>query len=347
MHPSLRQRKIIHFDMDAFYASVEIRDNPSLRGKPVVVGGSPQSRGVVCTASYEARKFGIRSAMSSAMAHRLCPNAIFLPVNFEKYRAASEEIHAVFRQHTDLVEPLSLDEAYLDVTVNRSGQFAVKIAKLIQQEIWQKLRLTGSAGIAPNKLVAKIASDMNKPFGLTVVLPEQVEDFMRSLPLRKIHGVGPATEQRLKSLGYVKCGDVWSKTEQELCDQLGDNSGHWLYDMSRGIDEREVCTSYERKSMGREETFAQDLQQLPQILPELRRISSDVAECLSEDNLSGRTITLKVKYSDFETITRRLSLPIATADVDAIFNNAVKLLERTEVGDRKIRLIGVSVSNFA
>jgi DNA polymerase-4 len=347
MHPSLLQRKIIHFDMDAFYASVEIRDNPALQGKPVVVGGSPQSRGVVCTASYEARKFGIRSAMSSAMASRLCPHAIFLPVNFDKYRAASEQIHAIFRQHTDLVEPLSLDEAFLDVTTNHQGQFAVKIAHSIQQEIWHKLKLTGSAGIAPNKLVAKIASDFKKPFGLTVVLPNQVEEFMRMLPLRKIHGVGPVTERRLKTLGYEVCSDVWPKTEQQLCQELGDNAGHWLFEMSRGIDQREVCTSYERKSMGREETFAQDLQRIPDILPELRRISNDVAECLADDGLSGRTITLKLKYSDFETITRRLSLAQATADAAIIFDQAVQLLERTEVGERKIRLIGVSVSNFA
>src|SRR3989338_5154126 len=203
IHPSLLKRKIIHFDMDAFYAAVEIRDDPRLQGKPIVIGGSPNSRSVVCTASYPARRYGIRSAMSCARAAFLCPEAIFIKPNFEKYKAASVQIREIFSRYTDLIEPLSLDEAYLDVTNNKLGLYAVQIAKRIKSDIVKELNLTGSAGVAPNKLVAKIASDLNKPDGLTIVLPHQVTEFMRNLPLRKINGIGPATEKRLHGAGPI------------------------------------------------------------------------------------------------------------------------------------------------
>ena len=347
VHPSLLQRKIIHFDMDAFYASIEIRDNPNLKGKPVIVGGSPNSRGVVCTASYEARKFGVRSAMACSVAYRLCPQAIFVPTNFEKYRTAALQIRDIFSNYTDIIEPLSLDEAYLDVTSNTRGLYAIKIAKLIQEEILAKTGLTGSAGIAPNKLLAKITSDINKPHGLTVLLPEKVLDFMRTLPLRKIHGIGPATDLRLAEKGFVFCRDIWPFTLDELTEKLGSNMGPWLYKRARGIDERPVEISRERKSLGKEDTFSKDIDALDILTDKLDIISQQVAASLVKRSIKGKTITLKVKYDDFESITRSQSLPMHTNDTFVIREITKKLLlEKTEAGRRKIRLLGVSVANF-
>ncbi len=345
IHPSLLKRKIIHFDMDAFYAAIEMRDDPSLRSKPVVVGGSPDSRGVVCTANYEARKFGIHSAMACSQAKRLCPQAIFIKPNFTKYSEASQRIRAVFYKYTQLVEPLSLDEAYLDVTDNAEGLYAVKIAKRIQDEIYETIDLTGSAGVAPNKLLAKIASDIRKPKGLTVVLPEKAMDFMRSLPLRKIPGVGPVTEKRLAKHDFRLCSDVWPLSMETLRARVG-NLADWLYNRSRGIDEREVQVSRVRKSLGREETFAVDILDLEQLHEELRLIIKSVIEDLRERNFSGRTITLKVKYADFIQVTRSHSVPVHTHDEAEITKIAFKLFELTEAGQRKIRLLGLSLSNL-
>jgi len=347
VHPSLRRRKIIHFDMDAFYASVEIRDRPELRGKPVIVGGSPDSRSVVCTASYEARKYGVRSAMACSVAKRLCPQAIFLPVNFAKYREASSHIRDIFARFTSLIEPMSLDEAYLDVTDNAHGMYASRIAKEIQQAIFKEIKLTGSAGVAPNKLVAKIASDFRKPFGLTVVTPEQVHEFMRALPLRKLHGVGPATEKRLLELGLKTCEDVWQRGPEALALTLGPSSADWLIASARGIDERPVCTHWERKSLGREETFEKDLHTIESMTRELKLIAQSVESDLLEEEKSGRTITLKVKYSDFQTITRRMTLDTAVSDAQNLFEVSSQLLQRTEAGNKKVRLLGISVSNFS
>ena len=345
VHPSLLQRKIIHFDMDAFYASVEIRDDPDLKGRPVVVGGSPDSRAVVCTASYEARKFGIHSAMSCAQARRLCPQAIFLRPHFEKYQAASQQIHQIFKKYTPLIEPLSLDEAYLDVTDNAGGFFAVKIARLIQEEILAKLRLSGSAGVAPNKLVAKIASDIRKPAGLTVILPHQVRSFMAPLPLRKIHGVGPVTEQRLAAAGLQFCRDIWPYSPEQLQEKVGSLAG-WLYDGAQGIDGRPVSADWVRKSLGREETFQRDLLDLNLLERELYPIVDDVADQLLRRNLKGRTITLKVRYDDFKRITRSHTLLVPTDDRKTIGEIARELLGATDAGRRKIRLLGVSISNL-
>lgn len=348
VHPSLLQRKIIHFDMDAFYASVEIRDDPSLKGKPVIVGGPPNSRGVVCTASYEARKFGVRSAMACSVAYRLCPQAIFVPTNFDKYRATSQQIREIFKNYTDIIEPLSLDEAYLDVTTNERGLYAVKIARLIQEEIFAKLSLTGSAGIAPNKLLAKITSDMHKPNGLTVLLPDRVTDFMQALPLRKIHGIGPATEERLVGKGFKICRDVWPFTVEELTEKLGANMGPWLYRRSRGIDERPVEVSHERKSLGKEDTFSTDILSTDVLITKLEALGHAVAGSLAKRNMKGKTITLKVKYADFESITRSQSIGVYTDDGPLIHEVVKKLLlEKTEAGRRKIRLLGVSVANFS
>lgn len=345
VHESLLKRKIIHFDMDAFYASVEIRDNPALKGKPLVIGGSPNSRSVVSTASYEARKFGIRSAMASSVAARLCPHAIFLRPNFEKYRLASMQIREIFKQYTDLVEPLSLDEAFLDVTQNSKGLYAVKIAKLIQEEILAKIGLTGSAGIAPNKLVAKIATDMKKPMGLTVVLPEQVREFMRRLPLRKIHGVGPATEKRLAELHLHICEDVWSQDPLILEEKLG-STGPWIFRRAQGLDDRPVEVSHVRKSLGQEETFATDLSDKAKMRVELEPMVQGVVESLQKRNLKGKTITLKIRLHDFVRITRSKSLDFFTNSPEPVRETIFKLLDDYDLGANKVRLLGVSMSNF-
>ncbi len=345
LHPWLLQRKIIHFDMDAFYASVEVRANPSLKGKPLVVGGSPQSRGVVCTASYEARKFGIKSAMACSQAARLCPEAIFIPPDFAKYKLASQEIHEIFSRYTHIIEPLSLDEAYLDVTDNAAGLYATAIARRIQEAIQHELHLSGSAGIAPNKLVAKIASDFHKPMGVTVVMPEQVTRFMERLPLRRIHGIGPASEKRLKELGLENCADVWQKSRFWLQENLG-SMGDWLYERSRGLDDRPVETRRQRKSLGKEETFAVDILERSQLEYEIDLLCEEVALALQKKDLRGKTITLKVKYADFTRCTRSQTLPFYTQDAQAIRNCAGQLLDATEAGQRKIRLLGISVANF-
>lgn len=345
IHPSLLLRKIIHFDMDAYYASIEIRDNPSLKGKPVVVGGSPNSRGVVSTASYEARKYGIHSAMACSQAARLCPSAIFVRPNFEKYTSVSQQIRKVFQSYTDLVEPLSLDEAYLDVTNNSLGLYAVKIARKIQEDILAQTGLTGSAGVAPNKLLAKIASDMNKPHGLTVILPDQALSFMEPLALRKIHGIGPATEQRLLSKGLKYCRDVWPYSVEQLTTMVG-NMAEWLFMRSRGIDERSIETSRERKSLGREETFSVDYLDLEILNQELALIVEGVAGDLQKRGLKGKTITLKVKYGDFTRITRSQTIAAPTSDQGIIGSVAHHLMHNTEAGRRKIRLLGVSIANF-
>lgn len=343
--PSLLKRKIIHFDMDAYYASIEVRDNPRLQGIPVVIGGSPASRAVVCTASYEARKFGIRSAMPCSQAARLCPEAIFIPPNFEKYSAVSRQIREIFKSYSPKVEPLSLDEAYIDVTDHLNGRYAVKIAKLIQDEVYSTTHLTGSAGVAPNKLLAKIASDFRKPNGLTAILPTQVLDFMGPLPLRKIHGVGPVSEKHLLAYGFKYCRDLWPYGREELINKVG-SSGNWLYDASRGIDEREVETTWLRKSFGREQTFSKDLTSLVDIKASLDDMTKELSEDIKRENIKGRTITLKLRYSDFTRITRSRSLANPTHDANIIFQVLTSLLDNTEAGIRKVRLAGVAVSNL-
>jgi DNA polymerase-4 len=346
VHPSLLKRKIIHVDMDAFYAAVEVRDNPTLAGKPVVIGGSPQSRAVVCTSSYEARKFGIRSAMSCAQAYRLCPNAVFLSPNFEKYSQVSHQIREIFSRYTELIEPLSLDEAFLDVTDNRSGLYAAQIGKAIQAAVTEELNLSCSVGVAPNKLVAKIASDYRKPAGLTVVAPEKVAAFMSTLEVRKIFGVGPATEKRLNAIGIKSCTDILQIPLITLEEHLG-SFAHWIYTAAQGIDERRVHTSRERKSLGREETFSKDLTSLPHLLDELKALADKTAHDLQNRKITGRTLTLKVKYGDFHQITRSQTLRYSANHEDTLFEAARKLLlEKTEAGQRRIRLLGLSVSNL-
>ncbi len=343
VHASLLERKVIHVDMDAFYASVEIRDNPSLKGKPVIVGGSPEGRGVVTTCSYEARKYGVRSAMSCAQAYRRCPQAIFIRPRFEAYKAASETIREIFHRHASVVEPMSLDEAYLDVT--GASAFASQIASTIRREVKETTGLTCSAGVGPNKLIAKIASDFRKPDGLTVVLPERVHDFMRPLSVRKINGVGPKFEERLNLKGIFTCAQVEAYGLERLTLDFG-NSGPWLWERAQGIDPSPVGRFGARKSLGSENTFPKDLTRIEDIHAALAGIAAEVFESVSDRQLKGRTVTLKVKYSDFTTITRRHTAEAAPASADELRAVGNSLLQNTEAGRRPIRLLGLTLSNF-
>ena len=339
-------RKIIHIDMDAFYASVEQRDNPQLRGKPVVVGGNPNSRGVVCAASYEARRFGVRSAIPCAQAYRLCPQAIFVRPRFEVYRGISREIRRIFLAHTDLVEPLSLDEAFLDVTRNKSGNpSATWLANQIRAQILEKTRLTASAGVAPNKFLAKIASDVNKPNGIFVIPPSRVEAYIEQLPIGRFFGIGKATEKKMHALG-VFCGkDLKRFDEAELIQRFG-KSGSWYYRISRGIDNREVKPHRVAKSVGVEETFARDIDQLDHLREILRELATELERRLSKKKKSGKTITLKLRYDDFTTITRAESQPRYVSDAATFYEVAARLLELSEAGKRPIRLLGITLSNL-
>lgn len=346
MHPSLLARKIIHVDMDAYYASIEVLDDPSLRGKPLIVGGSPQSRGVVCTASYEARKFGVRSAMSCAKAARLCPEGIFVRPRFDRYVEISQQIRAIFRRYTPLVEPLSLDEAYLDVTVNDLGLYAVEIAKRVRADIWNETKLTASAGVAPNKMLAKIASDLKKPNGMAVILPGQVAEFVKTLPLRKIHGIGKVSAAKLSSLGLETCADVTAKSLSDVQNLLGIGYGEWIYRRAQGLDDRLVETDRIRKSFGEESTFAQDLTTEADVRRELTRIAKSLAASLVDQEVRGRTIQLKVRYPDFTTVTRALTVPGFTNDEKVILETALVLLDKTEAARRGVRLLGISLSKL-
>ena len=333
--------------MDAFYTSVEQRDRPELQGKPVIVGGDPKKRGVVAACSYEARKFGIHSAMSAAKAQRLCPHAIFLYPDFNRYRAVSEQIRAIFESITPLVEPLSLDEAYLDVTENSLNEpLASKVAEHIRQRIKTELNLTASAGVGPSKFIAKIASDLKKPNGLVVIPPEKVQAFVEKLPVEKLWGVGPATAARLHALGLFSAGDIKRASLHELRASLG-KFGDFLYDLSHGKDDREVSPERERKSLGTESTFEKDIVDARVLEECLEEQAQELSESLKSDGILGRTVTLKVKYSDFKSITRSQTLMKATEDHRVIFKTARELLRTgTDAGIRSIRLIGISMSGF-
>ncbi|MBQ9336927.1 MAG: DNA polymerase IV [Lentisphaeria bacterium] len=339
-------RKIIHIDMDAFFASVEIRDDPSLRGKPVIVGGPPNSRGVVATCSYEARKFGIHSGMASSAAYRLCPQAVFLPGNHEKYAAVSRRIRQIFLDYTDLVEPVSIDEAYLDVTVNKFGiPYATRIAREIKRRILQTTRLTASAGVSYNMFLAKIASDYHKPDGLTVITPERAPEILRTLPIGKFYGIGRVTEKYLLEHGVRTGADLLRMSKLELVQTFG-KTGEYYYNVVRGIDDREVTPEHEPKSMGTESTFSHDTSDMTELVPFLHRQSEEVAADLKKHHYAGKTITVKVKFFDFRTITRSRSIGEYTCDPDVIFSVARDLLEHTEAERIPVRLLGVTVSNF-
>jgi DNA polymerase-4 len=339
-----KPRKIIHIDMDAFYASVEQRDAPELRGRPVIVGGDPDSRGVVAACSYEARAFGIHSAMPASRARRLCPDALFLRPRFDVYRRESARIREIFSRYALLVEPLSLDEAYLDVSASGAfGGSATRIAEAIRAEIKKRLALTASAGISYNKFLAKLASEINKPDGQAVILPGEGEAFVASLPVKKFHGIGPATAARMRKLGIYTGADLRSRGEHELVQHFG-RSGHFYYRIARGVDERPVTPDRPRKSLGSECTFATDLSRRADMLAALKPLADEVAEGLQRRGLRARTVTLKLKYHDFRTITRSRSLPEPVSASDALLALAAALLDRTEAERVPVRLLGITAS---
>jgi DNA polymerase-4 len=338
-------RKIIHVDMDAFYASVEQRDAPELRGQPVIVGW-PGERSVVCAASYEARKYGVHSAMPASRAKRLCPAGVFIAPNFEKYRTVSRQIREIFERHTPLVEPLSLDEAYLDVTHELTGiPTATETAETIRREIHDTTELTASAGIAPNKFLAKIASDWRKPNGQFVIRPHQVERFLTDLPVRKIPGVGSATEKVLHETGIITVGDIRRFTPDELVARFG-KWGTRLWELAYGIDESPVVSSRKRKSYSSENTFAVD-QTPEQIADWMRSECAKLWGELEKRQLVGRTVTVKLRTPDFRTATRRLTPPAPPANAAELTAVALELLQRFDFGDNpRYRLAGVGMSNF-
>ncbi|MFL9483987.1 DNA polymerase IV [Chitinophagaceae bacterium LWZ2-11] len=340
-------RKIIHIDMDAFYASVEQRDNPDYRGKPIAVGGSPEGRGgVVATCSYEARKFGIRSAMPSKRALQLCPHVIFVRPRFAAYKEVSQKVREIFHRYTDIIEPLSLDEAYLDVTEDKQNiGSAIEIAKLIKQAIKDELQLTASAGVSINKFVAKIASDLNKPDGLTFIGPSKIESFMESLAVEKFYGVGKVTAEKMKNMNLHTGADLKKLSEDELVKHFG-KTGRFYYKIVRGVDDRPVEPHQETKSLAAEDTFPYDLTDVDEMNIELDKIARTVCNRLQHYQLKGRTITLKIKYGDFKQITRSKSLPTGVNDFDTITTISKELLLASGIEDKKIRLLGISLSNF-
>ncbi|OYU84399.1 MAG: DNA polymerase IV [Flavobacterium sp. BFFFF2] len=337
-------RKIIHVDMDAFYASVEQHDNPDLLGKPIAVGGS-EIRGVVSAASYEARKFGVRSAMSGAMAKQLCPELIFVPPRFARYKEISNQIHAVFREYTDLVEPLSLDEAYLDVTHNKKGNpSATLLAQEIRQKIKERTGITASAGISVNKFVAKIASDVNKPNGQKTINPEEVVPFLESLDIKKFYGIGKVTAERMYRHGIFTGKDLKSKERDYLETHFGKSGAHY-YDLVRGIHHSSVKPHREIKSMAAEHTFSENLTSEIFMIERLETIAGELEKRLKNKKRSGKTITLKIKYSDFQVQTRSKTLHYNISDKDLLFDTAKELLFQ-EKPRESVRLLGLSVSQL-
>ena len=340
-------RKIIHIDMDAFYAAIEQRDRPDLRGKPVIVGGQPEKRGVVATCSYEARRFGIHSAMPSMTAFKRCPHAVFLPPRFDVYRAVSGQIIQIFHTYADLVEPLALDEAYLDVTENRLRlTSATLIAHQIKQQIQQQTGLTASAGVSFNKFLAKLASDFQKPDGFTVVTPQQASQFLDATPIRKFFGVGKVTEARLNELGIRTGADLKQVSEQQLRSLFGER-GSMLYNYVRGEDYRQVLPTRTRKSIGKEITLETDSADHEHMVRILQHLSEQVEKHLIELGIGGKTITLKLKWSDFQLITRSTTVPIAIQDAHTMMQHLLVLLAQLEGEQKQVRLLGVSLSNLA
>ena len=333
--------------MDAFYASVEQRDRPELKGKPVIVGGDPKSRGVVAACSYEARKYGVHSAMASATAHRLCPDAVFIRARFDVYRSVSAQIREIFHEYTDLVEPLSLDEAFLDVTQNyRQIPSATLIAREIKRQIYERTgNLTASAGVSFNKFLAKVASDMNKPDGITVVTPEMANDFIDRLPIRKFFGVGKVTEKKMLKIG-IKTGADLKKLKKEQLMRLFGKSGIYFYDIAHGLDDRPVEPNRIRKSIGQETTLAQDIDDTDRMIEILESLAGDLADSLLKRGAKGRTVTLKLKYFDFQSITRSVTIEEPADSAAVIMKYIRPLLSKTEAGVKKVRLLGISVSNF-
>ena len=343
---SERGRKILHLDMDAFYASIEQRDNPSLKGRPVIVGGEAEKRGVVSAASYEARAFGVHSAMPTSQARRLCPQGVFLPVRMDRYRGVSGLIFEIFREYTPLIEPLSLDESFLDVTGCESlfGP-APEIARTIKKKILAQTELTASAGIAPNKFLAKIASDWRKPDGLVEIKPEEVGAFLENLPVSKLWGVGKATEEVLQGMGIFRVGQL-ARFPREAIEKKMGNFGLELLALARGEDDRPVVSGEEAKSLSQEQTFTPDLQERQIMEQILLDQAEQVGWELRKQKLKGLTVHLKVRYPDFTLITRSQTLSAPTDAGMEIYRTAVKLLDKTEALSRKARLLGVGISNL-
>lgn len=338
------QRRIIHVDMDAFYASVEQLDNPELRGKPIAVGGS-EVRGVVSAASYEARKFGVRSALSGVLARKYCPELIFVRPRFDRYKEISQKVHAIFHEFTDLVEPLSLDEAYLDVTENKKGiPSATIIAQQIRQRIFDELGLTASAGISVNKFVAKVASDINKPNGQKTVPPDEVEAFLEQLPIKKFYGVGKVTTDKMYHLGIFTGADL-KKQSLEFLEKHFGKSGSYYYHIVRGIHNSEVRASRSVKSVAAEHTFFENLSSEIFMIEKLEKIAEQLSKRMMRHNIAGKTITLKIKYSDFTLQTRSKTLPYFVSDKSLIYETAKELLYQDRMKE-SVRLLGISLSNL-
>ena len=339
-------KHIIHFDLDAFYPSVEMLDNPQLKGKPVIVGGS-RRRGVVSSASYEARKYGVHSAQPMATAMRLCPKGIVLPVRMSRYREISEQVFEIFHLFTPLVEPLSIDEAFLDVTGSaRLFGLPIEIAKRIKQMVVEKTGLTISAGVASSKFVAKIASDLEKPDGLTVVPADKTREFLDPLPISKMWGVGKVTQEALYRLSIHTFKDLRQVPVGMLEKKFGKHGIH-MHQLALGIDDRDVVTLHNVKSLGHENTYSEDILDLDSAKRELLSLADRVARRMRRKGFEGKTITLKVKYSDFVKITRSVTLPKSTNDRADIYANICSLLKKTAVGERPVRLLGISLSNLA
>jgi DNA polymerase-4 len=338
-------RKIIHVDMDAFYASVEQRDNPELRGRPVVVAWRGK-RSVVCAASYEARRFGVRSAMAATHAERLCPEAVFIPPDFTRYRAVSRAVREIFLRHTDVIEPLSLDEAYLDVTENKTGlATATKVAGIIRQQIHQELSLTASAGVAPNKFLAKIASDWRKPNGLFVIQPAEVEDFLTPLPVGRIPGVGKVTEEKLRKLGLRLVGEIRACTPEELRTHFG-RYGQRLHELARGIDGSPVVPNRLTQSISAEDTFELDVL-LSETGPMIRRLAEKTWMASRKESRIARTVVLKLKTAQFHVLTRSQTPPSPPASCEELTRIALSLRDKVTLDPlQKFRLVGVGLSNF-
>ncbi len=344
---STSMRKIIHIDMDAFYASVEQRDRPELKGKPVVVGGLPDSRGVVAACSYEARRYGIHSAMPSSRAHKLCPHAVFLTPRFDAYRAVSMEIREIFLEYTDLMEPLSLDEAFLDVTINKK---VMPLATRIAREIRDKIRLrtgglTASAGVSFNKFLAKAASDYRKPNGMTVITPDKAGPFIDSLPVGKFFGVGRVTEKRMQQLGIMKGKDLKMMSRERLVSLFG-KAGNYFYQIAHEKDERPVTPEWVRKSVGKETTLQEDIVDMEIMRGILAGIAERIEIILRKMKLQGKRVTLKVKFSDFQQVTRSTTLAEPLVGSIRIMHHVMRLLDSTEAGKKKVRLLGITISNF-
>lgn len=339
-------KKIIHVDMDAYFAAIEIREDPSLKGKCVIVGGPPNSRGVVSTCSYEARKYGIHSGMSSFQAWKLCPQAVFVHSHFHLYKEITQQIRTVFYRWTDIVEPMSLDEAYLDVTENKLGvDDAVDIARQIKQEIYDVTRLTCSAGVSYNKFLAKIGSDLNKPDGLVVITPETAREILFSLPIGKFHGIGKVTAARMQKLGIKNGADLYKWSLQELIRVFG-KPGGFYYNVVRGIDNRDIVTVFEPKTVSCESTFYEDLEELDALLEELRKLSSRLTSRLCLKNIQGFNVVLKLKYDNFEYITRSTSLSEPSNDNEVLYKTGEQLLINHWDSTRKVRLLGLGVGRL-